>query len=125
MAKMQLDGMENLLNEIDKLGAKGSRIENTALRESGNIVKKAIEKEAPIRTGNLKKNITVSRVKSKDGAKNIEVGPGKDAYYAAFLEFGTTNINANPFISRAYESSKQEAEKIIVDEIKKGLGLWV
>ena len=70
MAKMQLDGMENLLNEIDKLGAKGSRIENTALREAGNKVKEAMEREAPIRTGNLKKNITVSRVKSKDGAKN-------------------------------------------------------
>lgn len=124
MAKLEVDGMENLLNEIDKLGQKGSRIENTALKEAGNIVKESIIKEVPVKTGKLKENITVSNVKSKDGVKKVEVGPGKDEYYAAFLEFGTTNMNANPFISRGYENSKEEAEKVIVEEIKKGLGLW-
>ena len=123
MAKFEVDGMENLLNELDKLGQKGSRIENTALKEAGNIVKESIIKEVPVRTGKLKENITVSNVKSKDGVKKVEVGPGKDEYYAAFLEFGTTNMNANPFISRGYENSKEEAEKVIVEEIKKGLGL--
>lgn len=124
MAKFEVDGMENLLNEIEKLGQKGSRIENSALKEAGTIVKESIIKEVPVRTGKLKENITVSNVKSKDGVKKVEVGPGKDAYYAAFLEFGTTNMNANPFISRGYENSKEEAEKVIVEEIKKGLGLW-
>ena len=123
MAKLEVDGMENLLNELDKLGQKGSRIENTALKEAGNIVKESIVKEVPVRTGKLKENITVSNVKSKDGVKKVEVGPGKDEYYAAFLEFGTTNMDANPFISRGYENSKEEAEKVIVEEIKKGLGL--
>lgn len=123
MANMKLEGMENLLNEIDKLGQKGSRIENTALKEAGNIVKESIVKEVPVRTGKLKENITVSNVKSKDGVKKVEVGPGKDEYYAAFLEFGTTNMDASPFISRGYENSKEEAEKVIVEEIKKGLGL--
>ena len=123
MAKFEVDGMENLLNELDKLGQKGSRIENTALKEAGNIVKESIVKEVPVRTGKLKENITVSNVKSKDGVKKVEVGPGKDEYYAAFLEFGTTNMDANPFISRGYENSKEEAEKVIVEEIKKGLGL--
>ena len=124
MAKFEVDGMENLLNELDKLGQKGSRIENKALKEAGNIVKESIIKEVPVRTGKLKENITVSNVKSKDGVKKVEVGPGKDEYYAAFLEFGTTNMNANPFISRGYENSREEAEKVIVEEIKKGLGLW-
>lgn len=124
MAKFEVDGMENLLNEIEKLGQKGSRIENSALKEAGTIVKESIIKEVPVRTGKLKENITVSNVKSKDGVKKVEVGPGKDEYYAAFLEFGTTNMNANPFISRGYENSKEEAEKVIVEEIKKGLGLW-
>lgn len=123
MAKFEVDGMENLLNELDKLGQKGSRIENKALKEAGNIVKESIIKEVPVRTGKLKENITVSNVKSKDGVKKVEVGPGKDEYYAAFLEFGTTNMNANPFISRGYENSKEEAKKVIVEEIKKGLGL--
>lgn len=123
MAKLEVDGMENLLNELDKLRQKGSRIENTALKEAGNIVKESIVNEVPVRTGKLKENITVSRVKTKDGVKKVEVGPGKDEYYAAFLEFGTTNMDANPFISRGYENSREEAEKVIVEEIKKGLGL--
>lgn len=123
MAKMQLDGMENLLNEIDKLGAKGSRIENTALREAGDVVKEAILSEVPVRTGTLKASITRSNVKTKDGVKRVEIGPGKDGYYGAFLEFGTSKMSADPFMSRGYEKSKDSAESKIADEIKKGLGL--
>ena len=88
MADMKLEGMENLLNEIERLGKTGSRIENKALREAGDVVKEAIQKETPIRSGKLKESITVSRVKNKDGAKQVEVGPDKDVFYSRFVEFG-------------------------------------
>ena len=92
MADMKIDGMENLLAEIEKLGQKGSRIENKALKEAGDVVKESIEKEVPVRTGKLKQSITVSRVKTKDGVKRVEVGPDKDGYYGKFVEFGTVKM---------------------------------
>lgn len=123
MADMKLEGMENLLAEIEKLGQKGSRIENKALREAGDVVKDAIEKEVPVRTGKLKQSITASRVKTKDGVKRVEVGPDKDGYYGKFVEFGTVKMKANPFMSRGYETSKEEAMEAIEKNLKEGLGL--
>ena len=123
VADMKLEGMENLLSEIEKLGKTGSRIENKALREAGDVVKEAIQKEAPIRSGKLKKSITVSRVKNKDGAKRVEVGPDKDVFYSRFVEFGTVKMKANPFMSRGYEVSKENAMEKIEKNLKEGLGL--
>ena len=123
MADMKVDGMENLLAEIEKLGQKGSRIENKALKEAGDVVKESIEKEVPVRTGKLKQSITVSRVKTKDGVKRVEVGPDKDGYYGKFVEFGTVKMKANPFMSRGYETSKEEAMEAIEKNLKEGLGL--
>ena len=123
VADMKLEGIENLLAEIEKLGKTGSRIENKALREAGDVVKEAIQKEAPIRTGKLKESITVSRVKNKDGAKRVEVGPDKDVFYSRFVEFGTVKMKANPFMARGYETSKENAMETIEKKLKEGLGL--
>lgn len=125
MADMKLEGMGSLLAEIEKLGQAGSRIENKALREAGNVVKEAITKEVPVRIGKLKQSISVSRVKSKGGVKRVEVGPDKDGFYGKFIEFGTVKMKANPFMARGYETSKEEAMSTIEKNLKEGLGLWV
>jgi HK97 gp10 family phage protein len=123
VADMKLEGMENLLSEIENLGKAGSRIENKALREAGDVVKEAIQKETPIRSGKLKESINVSRVKNKDGAKHVEVGPNKDVFYSRFVEFGTIKMKANPFMARGYETSKDSAMETIEKNLKEGLGL--
>ncbi|OLS02555.1 hypothetical protein TICRE_13560 [Tissierella creatinophila DSM 6911] len=123
MADMKVEGIEDLLVEIERLGREGSKIENKALKEAGDAVKISIQNETPTRSGKLKTSITVSRVKTKGGIKQVEVGPGSDGYYGKFLEFGTVKMKANPFMSRGYETSKSEAERIIEEEIRKGLGL--
>jgi HK97 gp10 family phage protein len=58
---LKLEGIEDLITEVEKLGAKGNRIENKALREAGEIVRETITQEAPRRTGILKKSIETSQ----------------------------------------------------------------
>lgn len=123
MADLKLEGIEDLIAEVEKLGAKGSRIENQALREAGEIVRQAIKQEAPQRTGTLKKSIETSGVKTKDGVKHVEVGPDKEGWYGEFVEFGTVKMKANPFMARGYENSKDRAVDKIAEELRKGLGL--
>lgn len=123
MADMKLEGVESLLTELEKLGKEGEKIERIVLVKAGEKVQEAIIKEAPKRTGKLKKNIKVSSIKRLDGAAFVEVYPSGEVYYAAFLEFGTTKMKADPFMSRGYENSKGEVEELIIEEIKKGLGL--
>ena len=121
--KMELEGIENLIDEVEKLGKQGSKIENKALNGAGEVVKDAIVREVPVRTGKLKESITVSRVKNKDGAKHVEVGPDKDVFYSRFVEFGTVKMKAKPFMEPGYENSKDAALDTIQEELKRGLGL--
>jgi HK97 gp10 family phage protein len=123
VADLKLEGIEDLIAEVEKLGAKGSRIENQALREAGEIVRQAIKQEAPQRTGTLKKSIETSGIKTKDGVKHVEVGPDKEGWYGKFVEFGTVKMKANPFMARGYENSKDRAVDKIAEELRKGLGL--
>lgn len=123
MANLKLEGVEKLLTELGKLGKEGEKIERVVLVKAGEKVKEAIVKEAPHRTGNLKRNMKVSNIKRVDGVAFVEVYPSKDAFYATFLEFGTTKMKADPFMSRGYEISKEDVEELIVEEMKKGLGL--
>ena len=123
MADMKVEGMEELLAEVERLGKAGNRIENAALREAGEAVKQSIQNETPTRSGKLKASISVSRVKTKGGIKQVEVGPGPDGYYVKFLEFGTAKMKANPFMARGYETSKENAMEKIEKSLKEGLGL--
>ena len=123
MAKMEIEGIEELLDKLQRLGEQSKRIENKALREAGSVVEEAIKNETPVRSGTLKKSIKTSGVKTKDGMKHVEVGPGNDAFYSRFVEFGTVKLKANPFMGRGYEKSKNEAMNKISEEIRKGLGL--
>ncbi|MCM3761037.1 HK97 gp10 family phage protein [Alkalihalobacillus oceani] len=123
MAELKVEGIESLLTEVEQLGRRGARIENKALREAGDVIKSAIESEAPIRSGTLKKSITVSRVKTTGDQKRVEIGPDKDGWYGKFVEFGTVKMKANPFMARGYETSKSQAMAEIKKQLKQGLGL--
>ena len=123
MAELEITGIENLLTEVEKLGQAGSRIENKALKEAGQVVKEAIKAVTPKKTGALKKSIEVSGVKTREGIKQVEVGPGKDGWYGKFVEFGTVKMKAKPFMGPGYEASKNEAMAAVEKELKKGLGL--
>lgn len=120
---LELLGIQDLITEVEKLGKQGARIENKALREAGDVVKEAIQNETPVDTGTLKKSITVSRVKTKDGMKQVEVGPNDEGWYGKFVEFGTVKIRSNPFMGRGYETSKDKAMDTIKENLRKGLGL--
>lgn len=76
-----------------------------------------------VEPGNLKRNIVVIRARQPSGNLTEEyfVGvrrgsgkPGKDAYYAGFVEFGTVKSTPKPFLGPALHSAGQPA----IDAVK-------
>ena len=123
MTRLETEGLEELINAVQRMGSEGRKIENKALKKAGAVMKEAIQNEAPVRTGKLKESITVSGVKTKDGVKYVEVGPGKDVYWGKFIEFGTVKLRAKPFMAPGYENAKERAMETIKEELRRGLGL--
>lgn len=123
MTRLETEGLEELINAVQRMGSEGRKIENKALKEAGAVMKEAIQNEAPVRTGKLKESITVSGVKTKDGVKYVEVGPSKEVFYSIFIEFGTVKLRAKPFMAPGYENAKERATETIKEELRRGLGL--
>ena len=110
---VEIEGWEELEAKLKALGAEinaGALLED-ALMEGGEIVKGAIEAQAPVRTGQLSGSITVStQGKQKH---SIRIGPSGAGFYGRFLEYGTSRMGARPFVRPGFDGSVSQAEAAI------------
>jgi len=74
----------------------------------------------PVRTGNLRKSLGITKRKSKSRTEiRFSISPRKggknDGFYGHMIEFGTSNMSARPFMRPAFENQ----DKNSIDEAKK------
>lgn len=99
-------------------------IRNFVFRVASGIRLKA-KKHAPIRSGNLKKDIQVF-----EHSDYFTIGNSALAPYAKFVHFGTKHIKANPYLlsatshylnSNSLKSATKALEKAIKEDLENGL----
>ncbi len=73
------------------------------------------------RPGFLHDSIESKKLKSEE-AVSILVGYRKEAFYAHYLEKGTSRMKATPFLRPAFQESKAEAEAAAVGIMKDNIG---
>lgn len=70
-------------------------------------------------------NTAANRRSGKVGKTYATLGdknnPGGDTFYWRFLEFGTQNVKATPFLRPAAKQSEREAISVFIDEYEKGV----
>lgn len=103
MAGFRLEGMEELLKDIEKYAKPES-------------IKKVVQKNGADLTRNMKRNAVFTRgyatgetqrsieLEMKDGGLTAEVGPRTD--YSIYLEYGTRFMAAQPFVRKSLEGIK-------------------
>ena len=118
--------MPELLNRLQKLGASAEVIENQALKAGAEIVQVAASAKvakSPHTKEHLMDNIVISNIKKQDGAKCIHVGPHPQFFYSRFLEFGTSKMQARPFLYPAMVETEQAVIDAMRDTINNKLEL--
>lgn len=127
MADVELSGMDELVAKLQTMSDKAGKIEGDALRAAAEPVAEEMRGLVRVSSANevhIRDNIEISKVKTKDGIRYIEIGPGKKtSWRAKFLEFGTSKMQAYPFVQPAGEHKFKEAQEIISKKIKEALGL--
>jgi HK97 gp10 family phage protein len=111
MGKGEIQGMDELLSNLKKLGIRASKIENEALQSGAKVIQKRASQRVSrsfLHKDHLADHITCSDIKKKEGIKYIEVGPERNFFYGKFLEWGTSKMRARPFLLPAAEESKDE-----------------
>lgn len=117
--------LEKRLNEVaEKVAKKALR---TAARKAMNPVRKEAQQNAPEDTGLLEENFGLT-TKAKDGEVSAKVGIKGGArkndqtpYYFRFLELGTKDMPAKPFLRPALEGNAEKIIATVADELRKAL----
>ncbi|MPM61779.1 hypothetical protein SDC9_108639 [bioreactor metagenome] len=128
MTNIELEGMAELIDKVNKLGARGEVIKKKALDKAGELVKSSMERRAP-RSEETKKhmadNIEVSEIEKKNGVDFIKIGPNKgdnsEFFYSKFTEWGTSKIPAQHWAENSLLENKREINQTIKEELQRGL----
>ncbi|MGV6989652.1 HK97-gp10 family putative phage morphogenesis protein [Testudinibacter sp. P80/BLE/0925] len=141
-----LKELQKAMGELGRKAS--NRIAVKAMRKGGAIVRDKARANAPVLTenvphrkaGTVKKAISSRTKIGRNGKTNTYVwvkglstkqilkfkgktgrsgafNP-KDPFYWRFLEFGTSKMPAKPFMRPAFEQSKQQAAKAIIDTLR-------
>lgn len=135
MASVQLSGFKELAAALREMGPKVARNGlRSAVAAGAAVVRNEARNLAPVRTGEMKKDIQQKRERDTKGefaAKySVFVRSGKksrlsgkkrnidkDSFYWRFLELGTSKMPAQPFMRPAFESKKEEALAVIGEKL--------
>ncbi|WP_201555785.1 HK97-gp10 family putative phage morphogenesis protein [Psychrobacter sp. 72-O-c] len=107
-AEFRIEGLDELDKQFDRLIDTSKRkVMMKALNAGIQPIKKEAKAKAPERTGLLKKNIRSKQLRyTQKPAVGIYVA-GK-AYYWYFIENGTSQMSATPFLRPAADSKYEE-----------------
>lgn len=124
--RIELQGVDQMLAAIrQKMGDGAKKLENSTLREGGEIFAVAQRERVPVSDIDhlhIRDDIKVSGVRAKEGEKYVAVGPGKaTGWRAHFLEFGTSKMNAQPFIYPSFHEQKARVAQFMAAEFRAAL----
>ncbi len=139
--RIQVDGLAELGRAMKALGNEvGTKIARRATGVAAGIVKKKAVANViaypSVESGSLRDSIIAKRTGRKDTNLTSEHivtirGRGKPynkkgekinrAPHAHLVEFGTVNMEAEPFLRPAFEEKKNEAVTVMADALRKGI----
>jgi HK97 gp10 family phage protein len=129
MADIDIEVVTNIegLDELEEAFTNGSKravrkfLRSVEMKATKPLVQSAKE-FAPYETGRLEMDIHRQSV-TGDGTLTMRVGPGKDAFYGQFQEFGApeANVPAQHWLENAARASQDEVLEVYYSELSDAL----
>ena len=135
----EITGIDEMLKNLDKIGKNVRMVKLNAVVSGAKVIQKEMSRRLP-RTEksksrqrnypgkvyafeHLKDHIAVNAVPKggPDGEFVADIGPEKDFFYGAFLEFGTVNMTAQPFAEPAFLEKRNEALDKIAEVVREAI----
>lgn len=101
--KLGLDGKAGYENALD------SAVDH-AIHDAENIMRR----EAPIDTGNLRRSIHKNKPRKCQGEIRQHGAP-----YWVYLQYGTSKMSANPFVTRTARKVSPKLQQYVLEELKR------
>ena len=101
MPKIKLEGMEKLQVKLKK-NVQMNDVKRI-VKSNGAALQESAQRKVPVDTGNLTRS---SGLEIRDSGLTAEVEP--TAEYAAYVEYGTRYMNAQPYMRPSYTAQKEK-----------------
>ena len=131
---VSVDNADRLMQRLTMFPATvQKKIARSAARKAAKPLLAKAKQFAPVDTGTLRDSIKIrglKRLKKNRGKVGVSVAVGKGWYlgktfYAAFIEFGTNRMEAQPFLRPAAKAVRKEVRDVWRNEMHKALTLAV
>ena len=145
---MEVEGVETIAAALrDMRHDLARRHLAAAVRTGAEVIREEAQRRAPVRTGALRDDIKTRRVANPtDAPVEYRVANGPETFYARFVEFGHAKVARGqyrqyratlrarqawqggyvaprPFMRPAFDTKREEAQRVIVRELKRRLKL--
>ena len=121
VTKVKTDHVEYVSN-VDAVNYTINELSRAALRDVGKFLRKRMKQVVAVKSGATKKNIGTWVRKSEDGTPRLQIGVydrtrskkkgNPYAFWAFLLEFGSSKMDAQPFIKPTVFNNIDEIRKI-------------
>lgn len=122
--EFEAQGLDSLLRRLENMGKEGSIIADKSLIDAVQPILKDQQNTTLFkdRTGKLRKNLKVSKVKKNKGVKVVWIGdPDKKANYSWYVEWGNSKRKPRPFMRQSYDKNKDQVYQKLKESIQNNL----
>lgn len=127
--KMEIQGLEELQRDIEKLLKTKNEMRKVVKKNGAELQKNAMSYARDTAsggvfskgysTGHTRRNLQQNGVRLTDDGLTATISSTTD--YAAYLEYGTRYMEAEPYMKPAYEKQKRVFEEEIENAVEKNL----
>jgi len=122
----------NIENELNKMVDDIAEVEERIILKSAQLVRDRMKQKVRVSSINrpdykhVKDDMKMSSLKDdKMGTKYREIYGGKKTGFKwKYLEYGTTKMNAIPFMQPSLEDTELERQRIAEEELRKAIEKW-
>lgn len=138
---LDFSGLEAISRDLELLSrAENNKVLRDATRAGAEVLKDEVVERAPERTGKLKKNVVVVTQKSRrrgeissgvhirgvnprtgNSDNTMKANNPRNAFYWRFVELGTANMPAHPFVRPAYDAREEEAASVAIARMNQAI----
>jgi len=138
--KLDFSGLLDISHDLEMLSkAENKKVLRDGTRAGAEVLQKAVIERAPVETGKLKRNVVVVTIRGRRNAissgvhirgVNPETGNSdnkmkasnrRNAYYWRFVELGTSNMPAHPFVRPAFDTSQELAAQAAIARMNRAI----
>ncbi|MCU1787516.1 HK97 gp10 family phage protein [Pectobacterium polaris] len=126
---LDFSGLNDIAKDLEKLSrAENNKVLRDATRAGAEVLKEEVIARAPSKTGKLKKNVVVVTQKAKrrgeissgvhirgvnprtgNSDNKMKANNPRNAFYWRFVEIGTVDMPAHPFVRPAFDVRQEDA----------------